>query len=520
MPRSPLVIAPSTLSGGSKKLLEGQLGVVDVNFIVLSAATPLTVTAGVVTTGYAVTGNTGLPVAFVVIGGVFALFCVGYTTMARYTAYAGAFYTYITQGLGRPAGVGSAWVALVSYTALQVGLYGAIGPAATPLLSEWFGIDVPWWGVALAAWAIVAVLGLQRVNLNARVLAALLLAEVAVILVFSLTNLSHPADGTVTFDTLNPAGLASPGVGAILALAVLGFIGIEGTVVYSEEARRPAHRTVKLASFTAVGAITVLYALSSWAISVATGPDQIVTQSQTHSIELIFTLAGNHLGEIVIDISRVLFVTSMVAAMISFHNTTTRYIFALGRERVLPEFFGATRGKTGAPKWGSVTQTVSGFVVITVFAVAGWDPLIHLFYWGGTTGALGVLLLIATTSIAIVRYFLQHPTHDTVWQRFIAPVLASLALVGVAVLAVANVDTLLGVEPTSWQRWAIPTAFPVIAVVGVCWALFLRHRRPDVYMNIGRAVTSISTSAAQGSRDLDGHGQNPAVPDSSSGDNR
>ena len=513
MPRSPLSTSLSKLSGGPKKLLEGQLSVSDVVIIVGSSATPLTVVAGVVTTGYAVTGITGLPIAFVVIGAVLALFCVGYVAMARYTAYAGAFYTYITQGLGRPAGVGAAWIALASYNVLQAGLYGAIGPAATPLLSAWFGIDVPWWVVALAAWAIVAVLGLQRVKFNARVLAVLLLAEVAVIVLFSLTGLIHPAGGTVTFDTLNPAALVEPGVGATFALAVLGFIGFESTVVYSEEARRPAHRTVKIASFTAVVVITLLYTLSSWAMSVATGPAQIVAQSQAQSTELIFNLAGKHLGDLVIDISRVLFVTSVLAAMISFHNTTNRYIFALGRERVLPEVLGATRGKTGAPKWGSVIQSAFGFVVIVVFAVAGWDPLVHLFFWGGTTGALGVLLLIAATSIAIVSYFLRNPTQDTVWQRLIAPVFASCALLVVVVLAVANFDILLGVAPTSPLRSAIPIAFLVIAILGALWALFLRQRRPEVYTNIGRAVTSTSGSAAQGSRDLDADGQVPASAD-------
>jgi amino acid transporter len=509
MSRSPLIGKAST---GSRKLLDGQLGVADVVFFVMSAATPLTVVAGVVTTGFAVTGIVGLPVAFIVIGGVLALFCVGYVSMARRVAYAGAFYTYITQGLGRPAGVGGAWVALVGYNALQVGLYGAIGPATTPLLNAWFGIDVAWWVVALCAWAIVAVLGLQRVNLNARVLAVLLAAEVAVILLFDLTELVNPADGTVRFDTLNPVGLAEPGVGAILALAVLGFIGFEGAVVYSEEVRDP-HRTVKIASYVAVGVITGLYALSSWALSVATGPDEIVAQSQTYSTELIFHLAGSHLGPAVVDIGHMLFVTSVLAAMISFHNTTDRYIFALGREGVLPKILGRTRAKTGAPKYGSLIQSAIGVIVIALFAVGGWDPVVHLFFWFGTSGALGVLMLIAATSMAILVYFLRHPSQDTVWHRLVAPFLASIALLVVVGLAVANFATLLGVDPTSPLRWVIPVAFLVIAVLGVIWAFVLHLFRPEDYANIGLAGKSASASAASGSRLLDPGGQVPAQPD-------
>ncbi|MFL6118502.1 APC family permease [Actinophytocola sp.] len=481
-------------------------------YFVMSAATPLTVVAGVVTTGFAVTGIIGLPIAFIVIGAILALFCVGYVSMARDVAYAGAFYTYLARGLGRPIGVSGAWVALVGYTALQVGLYGAIGPAATPLLQAWFGIEVPWWVVALCAWAIVAGLGLQRIDVNGRVLAVLLLAEIGVILLYDLTNLTNPAGGTLRFDTLNPAALAAPGAGAILALAVLGFIGFEGAVVYSEEARDP-HRTVKVASYVAVGVITGLYTLSSWAMSVATGPDAIVAQSQTLSTELIFQLAGSHLGAAFVDIGHVLFVTSVLAAAISFHNTTTRYIFALGREGVLPEVFGRVRPKTGAPKFGSLCQSATGLAVIVLYAVAGWDPVVHLFYWLGTTGGFGILLLIAATSIAILAYLLRNPRWDTIWHRIIAPFVASILLLGVITLAIANFDMLLGVEPTSPLRWGIPTAFFGIAVGGVIWALVCRRRRPEIYENIGLAAKSATTGASRSTGEGDPAAAVPMTPD-------
>jgi amino acid transporter len=493
--------ASSPASNVSMALAADRLGVPAVVFFVMSAATPLTVVAGVVTTGYAITGITGLPVAFVVIGAVLALFCVGYVSMARRVANAGAFYAYISRGIGRPVGVAGAWVALIAYNALQVGLYGVVGAAAAPLLSAWFGIDAAWWVIALFAWAIVAVLGLQHVDVNGRVLAVLLVTEVAVILVYSLVFVANPAGGSISFDTLDPSALFTPGVGAILALGVLGFVGFEGAVVYSEEARDP-HRTVRIASYVAVGVIAGLYTLSSWAMSVATGPDQIVAQSQAQSSELIFTLAGTHLGGTVVDIGHALFVTSVLAAMISFHNTTARYIFALGRERVLPEVLGRTSPRTSSPKLGSILQSLVGLVVIALYAVGGWDPVVQLFFWGGTTGGLGVLALITATSIAIIVYFLKHPTEDTVWHRLIAPVLAALALITVLALALINFATLLGVEPTSPLRWGIPSAYVVIALLGIIWALILNVRRPDVYAAIGlgakSATVKTSTRPADG----------------------
>ena len=66
-----------------------------------------------------------------------AIFSVGYVAMARHIANAGAFYAYISRGIGRPLGVGAAWVALLAYNAFQlasIGGFGAIALAAVQRL--------------------------------------------------------------------------------------------------------------------------------------------------------------------------------------------------------------------------------------------------------------------------------------------------------------------------------------------------------------------------------------------------
>ena len=478
-------------------LAADRLGVPTVVYFVLSAAAPLTVVAGVVTTSYAVTGITGLPVAFLVVGAVLALFSVGYVAMARHMVNAGAFYAYIARGLGRPCGVAGAWVALVAYNALQVGLYGALGAAAAPLLDQWFGISPPWWLIALVAWALIAVLGVMRVEVNGSILAILLTAEVLVILLFDAVDLVNPAGGAIAISALSPGELFAPGVGALLVIAVLGFVGFESSVVFSEESRDP-RRTVPVATFAAVAIIAALYAVSSWAMTVATGPARIVEVTRQDGPETIFNLAGAHLGGTVIDIARVLFVTSLFAAMISFHNTTARYIFALGRERVLPAIFGRTSVRSGAPKTGSVAQTALGLVVIIVYAAFGLDPLVQLFFYGGTFGGFGVLLLITATSISVITFFARRPGEENIWRRLVAPVGATAALVVIVYLAVANFATLLGVDPSSPLRWALPAAYVVAVVIGLAWGLVLRVTQPEVYAKIGlgaEAATGRATPA-------------------------
>lgn len=490
MPPNPTVDRPSNVSDA---LARGRLGVPSVIFFVLSAAAPLTVVAGVVTTGYAVTGITGMPLAFLAVGAVLALFSVGYVAMARRVENAGAFYAYVSRGIGRPAGVGAAWVALIAYNALQVGLYGAIGAAAAPVLGTLFGVEPHWAVVALVAWALVAFLGLLRVDVNGLVLAVLLIAEIVVIVVFDLGQLSHPAGGSTSFAALAPANLLVPGAGALLVLAMTGFVGFESSVVFSEESKDP-RRTVPLATYLSVAIIAGLYALSSWSMTVAVGPENISAAAGEQSIELIFNLAAAHLGDTAVTIGQALFMTSVLAAMISFHNTTARYAFALGRERVLPAVFGQTSPRTGAPRMASLAQSLLGLLVIVLYAVNGWDPVVQLFYYAGTGGGFGVLLLIATTSVAVIVYFARSDTSESLWKRAIAPALATVALAAVVAVAVANFATLLGVAPDSPLRWIIPGVYPVAALIGLLWGLVLRANRPDVYARIGRGAESAATS--------------------------
>ncbi|MEV4210160.1 APC family permease [Micromonospora sp. NPDC049662] len=474
-------------------LARGRLGIPSVVFFVIAAAAPLTVIAGGATTGYAVTGVRGIPVSYLIVGAVLALFAVGYVAMSRRIVNAGAFYTYVTHGLGRPAGVAAAMVALLAYNAMQIGLYGGFGAVLAQFLQSQYGWNVAWWVCALAAWAAVAVLGLLRIDLNGKVLAAMLVGECAVALIFDVVMVGNPAGGTVTFDTLAPSHLVAAGIGAALVTAITGFVGFEGTVVFSEETKDP-HRTVARATYIAVATTGLLYGLSAWAMSVATGPDMIVDAARADGTELIFNLVSPHLGASVVTVGRVLFITSLFAALLSFHHTVARYLFALGRERVLPAALGRTSHRTGAPKIGSIIQSALAMAVLIGYAVAGADPVVHLFFWVTVTGGLGVLVLMTVTSAAVVGFFAHIRHCEGPWRSTIAPVIATLALTAILFITVREFDTLLGVPPQSPLRWLFPAAYVAAALAGTVWALILRAAKPEIYQAVGLGAESATAS--------------------------
>jgi amino acid transporter len=467
-------------------LARDRLGVPAVLFFVMSGVAPLTVAAGVVTTAYAVTGLTAIPAAFLATALVLALFSVGYVAMARHNVNSGAFYAFATRGLGRPMGIAVAMVALAAYNMLQTGLYGAFGPGLAGYAQQHFGLSAPWWAWALGAWTVVAILGLLKVDLNGRVLAVLLTAEVVAVLALTVAGLTHPAGG-LSQSTLAPTNLAHSGVGALLAIAVLGFVGFEGAAVFSEEARHP-RRTVPVATYLSLGLIAVVYAAASWAMAVHYGEGNLAATAQQQGPGMLFAMGGRFLDLA----SNTLFLTSLFAAMLAFHSFVTRYMFVLGREGVLPRALARTSA-AGSPKSASMVQSLLGLTVIVTYAVAGWDPLVRLFFWLGTTGGFGILILLAVTSVVVIGFFARNPCGESAWHRIVAPGLAAAVLTGMVWLAVDNYATLLGVPPGSpAARW-LPLVFVLAAAVGLVWAVGLRLTRPDVYAAVG-SVPKAATS--------------------------
>jgi len=481
----------------SRALARDRLGVPAVMFFVLAGVAPLTVAAGVIPTAYATTRLTGIPAAFVVVAVILALFATGYVAMTRWITNSGAFYNaFIARGLGRPVGVAAALVALLAYSFLQVGLYGAFGPNAASEAAAHLGVHASWWAWALGAWAVVTVLGLLRVDITGKVLGVLLSAEIIVILAETAGGLAHPAGGQLSFATLSPADLTSAGFGTfgvLAVVAVLGFVGFEQAPVLAEEARN-ARRTIPVATYLALGMIAVVYAGASWAMAAHAGQGRVVSAAAAQGPGLLFGLGGSALSQA----AQWLFLTSLFAAALAFHNCVWRYIYALGRENVLPAALGRTGGNN-IPKAASLAQSATGLAVITAYALAGWQPMTQLFFWLGTTGGFGILILLALTSVAVVVFFARDPRGETAWTRLIAPALAAVLLAGIIVLAVLHYGTLLGVPAGATAAWALPASYAAAAATGLVWGLILRARRPQTYVTIGLGAHAVTGQTAPAS---------------------
>ncbi|MBE1488733.1 APC family permease [Plantactinospora soyae] len=478
----------SASSASDTGLRWGRLGTVHLVFFTVAASAPLTVLGGGVTTMYAVSGNVGAALSYVLLAGILAVFAVGYAAMSRFVSNAGAFYAYIAGGLGRAAGVSGSFVALAAYNAIQIGLYGLFGAVVGDFMATKFGVEQAWWVWALIGLLVVGALGILQVDLNATVLAVLLLLECLAVVVFDVVSLGNPAGGSVSLAGLDPGNLFAAGLGAVLALGIASFTGLESGAIYSEEVRDP-RRTVARATYIAVAFTGGFYALSAWALTVATGPENAQAASAGAGPEVVFGILAEHAGTTVSDVVYLLFVTSVLAALLSFHNGVARYLFALGRERVLPAYLDRTGVRTGAPVTGSLTQSVLALGVVVAFVLADRDPVVDLFTWLSGVSAVGVVLLMTLTSAAVVGFFRRRPEGEVnTWQRLVAPALATVLLFAVLLVLVVNFDALLAPGSPRYLAWLLPGVTVVAGLAGLAWGLVLRSTRPTVYAAVGRGA--------------------------------
>jgi amino acid transporter len=179
---------------------------------------------------------------------------------------------------------------------------------------------------------------------------------------------------------------------------------------------------------------------------------------------------------------QVLLITSLFACVLSFHNVIGRYFHALGASGALPGALGRTHAKHGSPHVASVAQTVLSGGLLLLFLLLGLDPVTAIFTWFSGTSTLGVLVLMAIASVAIIVYFRRTRADRRLWQTIVAPILGLIGLVAMLIVVVQNFPVLVGgsVLVAALIGGALAAAY----IAGMIVALVLKRRRPAAYADL------------------------------------
>jgi amino acid transporter len=173
----------------------------------------------------------------------------------------------------------------------------------------------------------------------------------------------------------------------------------------------------------------------------------------------------------------------------AFFNTSARYLYALGRERVLPASFARTHPTHQSPYIAALV--VAGFVFLYCLGFVLDDSsteaaLLKLGTYSPLLGVLGILFVQGVCSVAVVRYFLTEARDGFhAWKTLVAPVLGALFMAGACYLLIANRASLAGAGDAPYIKY-LPFVAIAMFLIGIVLALYLRTKDTERYNAIGR----------------------------------
>lgn len=474
----------ATPSEPAEPKLTGTMTTFDIVFTVLAFNAPLAVFVGYLTVIIGYANGVGTPSIFFAAGLLVFIFAAGFTTMSKHLPNPGAFYAYVTAGLGKPLGLGAAFLAIASYVFLYVSSFIYGGTSLSSLVSEVFnGPQIDWWVFNIALIAIVAVLGYFRITLSARILTAAMVLEVIVIVIYDTVVFVQGGQEGFTSSSVNPDFVFSGSLGLAALFGIGMFSGFEATAIFREEARDP-EKTIPRATYIMIAVITGLYALTSYALILGVGPSTVVESAAADPVGTAIGSVDVYLGSVAQDVVIVLLCSSIFAAILAMHNITARYLFSMGRDGVFPRALGKVHRTHGSPYVASATTTGIAVLFLVGLLVSKADNLTVYARLAGIA-LYALIMLLTLTSAAIAAYFWVRPDHGLgKWKTLYSPVIAGIGFIGALILATQNAAFLVGGSKSA--ATILIVFFFATVVVGVVYALALKSTRPDVYARIGR----------------------------------
>ena len=504
MDQAAATAAPAT-SAGHGALRANALGLPSVLFCIVTGAAPLAamvfnVPVAVLGGGYAA------PAAFFVATVALTIFSIGYIEMSRRVTSAGGFYAFITRGLGSVMGLGSGVFIALCYLIFTCAVLGTMSYFAATSIDTWTGIDLPAYVYMAIGLAIMGSLAFFHIELTAKVLGVALICEVLALLALSIGIIGHgggpdgfeaaPLNPFALFD--NSSAVAVFGAGAT-GIAIFGafwsWVGFEMAPNYAEESRDPK-RIAKLATYASVIGLGVFYVfcsymfVSGWGLKGAA--EGVNSQFSGDIASAWYPLTDRFVGSGLTTIFEALAITSSFACAMAFFNTSARYLYALGRERVLPASLARTHPTHQSPYIAA--SVVAGFVFLYCLGFVLDDSsteaaLLKLGTYSPLLGVLGILFVQGVCSVAVVKYFMTEARDGFHWWKtLIAPILGTLFMAGACYLLISNRASLAGAGDAPFIKYLPYTAI-VMFLIGIVAAFYFRAADAERYAGIGSFAT-------------------------------
>ena len=491
-------ISPSQQPGGDGVLKPNAVGLVGVVFMVVAFSAPITAMTGNVPVAVGYGNGSGAPAGFVVACVILTIFSVGFVAMARHITAAGAFYTFVSRGINRAVGLGAGVMSMLAYMLIEAALIGLFSVFCQTTIKTEFGVELPWIVYGVVGVAIIGILSYRDISLATRVLGVVLIIEIALLatMAFAILLRGGGPDGLM-FGSINPFKAFSanelaegaPGLG--LLFAFWSWVGFEATAIFGEESKDPK-KIVPRATMIAVIGIGVFYTFISWMAVAGNGAQESVRIAQSDApFELLYTPMRDYVGEWGVKGFEWFVIGGSFACALAIHNSATRYLFAFGRDGLLPRALGRSHPVHQSPAFASTFQTIFTIVLVGGAYLDGVDPYLELYVLLAVFATVALLAVQSLTSVACIWYFhvkKEHPETANVLRTMLAPIVGGVGMVYVNYLLLSNLSSAAGAAADTLFGRALPYLVLAAFVIPVGVALYWRSSNPAKYQAIGSTI--------------------------------
>lgn len=337
---------------------------------------------------------------YVVATLVMAFTASSYMRMSREIPRAGSVFAYAGEGIGPRAGYVSGWMILLDYLLIPSVAYMFTGIALNSLFPS-----IPIWVFVAVAVMATTALNLSGVQVASKVITAVVLLEVAVLLVVLVCGTYVLATAGPTRDWLSPftgvGGFSLAAVLAAVSVAVLSYLGFDALATFAEETKGTV-RLVGKATLLCLITAGVLFVAQTYvgALLSTTTPAQLAADPSLEGAAYYTAVEGS-IGEWLhwlLALSKA--AGAAFAAMVG-QGAGSRIIMDMARERRLPHALARVSERTGVPT-RSILITAVGNIVVAVWAATRADGL-DILSSIVNVGALTAFILL---HVSVIGYYL------------------------------------------------------------------------------------------------------------------
>ncbi|MGH7903206.1 MAG: APC family permease [Candidatus Dormibacteraceae bacterium] len=469
----------------SSKLRGGSLRTIDAIAMAVAVLSPAMAMA-YNTTGSAAFSGTSTPLAFL-LGGVaclsLAVVVIGFT---RRMAAAGYAYTYASRSLGKGMGFMTGWLYFFGFFCFVPMTMSGVGGFASSLIKTevWHGMPSWFWFVIfLVGMAILLALAIFNVKLSARTLLVLAVVTVGVIVIVDVIIMAKGGKYGQTLAPFTFSHTLQGGFSGIfygLIFGVLSYIGFETAAVLGEETKNP-RRAIPTSVIVAVLFGIVFYVWTTYVIAIGVGVNAAGSGKWASDPTILADLANTYVGGaflILVDIAAIL---SAFIVCVACATAAARTMFAMGREGVLPRWFGRTHSTYQTP----ANATLFIAVAATVFAALvgffwsfGQGPYTN-YYLFAAIGGVAVTIVYVVLCVGGMAWFRKAHKRHNVFIHVLIPI------IGAVIFALGVYGSVYSGAVPPWPYRVVPYANLGWIIVGALILWYLKARQPERVGQIG-----------------------------------